>query len=138
MIAITGNPKSTLAITANAHIEASVTQEACPLGLAPTASTTAALVMGDALAIALLEVRGFTAQDFALSHPGGSLGRRLLLRIDSLMHTGEDIPRVLADCLLSDALIEVTRKRLGMTTVVDAQGYLIGRLHRWRFATRSR
>ncbi len=126
IIAITGNPKSTLAITANAHIEASVAQEACPLGLAPTASTTAALVMGDALAIALLEARGFTEHDFALSHPGGSLGRRLLLRIESLMHTGEDIPNVLTDCLLCDALIEVTRKRFGMTTVVNSEGYLMG------------
>lgn len=126
LIAITGKPESTLAITANVHIETSVAQEACPLGLAPTSSTTAALVMGDALAIALLEARGFTAQDFALSHPGGSLGRRLLLHIDTIMHTGNDIPAVTADCLLSNALIEVTRKRLGMTTIVDSNGCLIG------------
>jgi arabinose-5-phosphate isomerase len=126
MIALTGKPKSTLASSANIHIDVSVTQEACPLGLAPTSSTTATLVMGDALAIALLEARGFTAQDFAYSHPGGALGRRLLLRIDSLMHTGADIPMVTADCLLSDALVEVTHKRLGMTTIVDHQGYLLG------------
>jgi len=125
-IALTGKPDSTLAVTANVHIDVSVAQEACPLGLAPTASTTAALVMGDALAVALLEARGFTAQDFALSHPGGSLGRRLLLHIDSLMHAGEYIPMVKADCLLSDALLEVTRKRLGMTTIVDDKGCLIG------------
>ena len=104
------------------HIEVSVTQEACPLGFAPTASTTAALVMGDALAIALLEARGFTAKDFALSHPGGSLGRRLLLHIDTFMHTGENIPSVSEDCLLNDALIEMSRKRLGMTTVINGQG----------------
>lgn len=126
MIALTGNSKSTLAMSANAHIEVSVMKEACPLGLAPTASTTAALVMGDALAIALLEARGFTAEDFALSHPGGSLGRKLLLRIDSLMHIGADLPQVREDCRLSDALIEVTSKRLGMTTVIDSQGRLAG------------
>jgi arabinose-5-phosphate isomerase len=126
LIAVTGNAKSTLGLSADIHIEVSVTQEACPLGLAPTSSTTAALVMGDALAIALLEARGFTAQDFALSHPGGSLGRRLLLRVDALMHTGAEIPMVTADCKISDALIEITRKRLGMTTVVDANGYLCG------------
>lgn len=126
IIAITGNPGSTLAVNASVHIEINVAQEACPLGLAPTASTTAALVMGDALAIALLEARGFSAKDFALSHPGGSLGRRLLLHIDSLMHTGESIPSVPANCLLSDALLEVSRKRLGMTTVVDEQGCLLG------------
>lgn len=126
IIAITGKPASTLAICANVHIEVSVREEACPLGLAPTSSTTAALVMGDALAIALLEVRGFTAQDFALSHPGGTLGKRLLLHIDSLMHTGKDIPLVKANCPLSVALQEMTKKRLGMTTIVDNQGRLIG------------
>lgn len=126
LIAITGKPESSLATHVNIHLEASVVQEACPLGLAPTASTTAALVMGDALAIALLEIRGFTAQDFALSHPGGSLGRRLLLHIDSLMHKGANIPQVAPDCLLSEALIEITHKRLGMTTVVNTQGHLMG------------
>lgn len=126
MIAITGKPDSTLALCANVHIEVSVTQEACPLGLAPTSSTTAALVMGDALAIALLEARGFTAQDFALSHPGGSLGKRLFTHIDSIMHTGDSIPRVKPDCLLNQALYEVSRKKLGMTTVVDDNGCLVG------------
>lgn len=126
IISITGKADSTLAMCATVHIEVSVAQEACPLGLAPTSSTTAALVMGDALAIALLEARGFTAQDFALSHPGGALGRRLLLYIDSLMHTGLNIPKVKAECLLSDALIEISSKRLGMTTVVNEQGGLIG------------
>ncbi len=126
IIAITGKPESTLAVIANIHIEISVQQEACPLGLAPTSSTTAALVMGDALAIALLEARGFTAQDFALSHPGGALGKRLLLHVDSLMHTGNDIPKVKEDCLISHALLEVTRKRLGMTIIVNHSDHLLG------------
>jgi arabinose-5-phosphate isomerase len=126
LIAMTGNPKSTLSQAATASINVSVEKEACPLGLAPTASTTAALVMGDALAIALLETRGFTEEDFARSHPGGVLGRRLLLLIDDLMHTGDAIPRVPADTLLSDALMEMTRKGLGMTAVVDATGRLSG------------
>ncbi|MEZ5542988.1 MAG: KpsF/GutQ family sugar-phosphate isomerase [Pseudomonadota bacterium] len=126
LIAMTGNPHSTLALAATASINVSVEKEACPLGLAPTASTTAALAMGDALAVALLETRGFTAEDFARSHPGGTLGRRLLLLIDDLMHTGDAIPRVTADTLLSDALVEMTRKGLGMTAVVDAAGKLLG------------
>jgi arabinose-5-phosphate isomerase len=126
LISLTGKPESTLALCADINIEVSVSQEACPLGLAPTSSTTASLVMGDALAIALLEARGFTAQDFALSHPGGALGKRLLMHIDSLMHTGEDIPRVKPHCLLSHALGEISRKRLGMTTVVDDLGRLVG------------
>jgi len=126
LIAMTGNPQSTLSQAATASINVSVEKEACPLGLAPTASTTAALVMGDALAIALLETRGFTEEDFARSHPGGVLGRRLLLLIDDLMHTGDAIPRVSADTLLSDALMEMTRKGLGMTAVVDATGRLSG------------
>jgi len=126
LIAMTGNPHSTLALAASANINVGVEKEACPLGLAPTASTTAALVMGDALAVALLETRGFTAEDFARSHPGGTLGRRLLLLIDDLMHTGEAIPRVTANTLLSDALMEMTRKGLGMTAVVDADGRLAG------------
>ncbi len=126
LIAMTGNPQSTLALAATASINVSVEKEACPLGLAPTASTTAALAMGDALAIALLETRGFTEEDFARSHPGGALGRRLLLLIDDLMHTGDAIPHVTPDTLLSDALVEMTRKGLGMTAVVDADGKLAG------------
>lgn len=126
MICMTGNPTSTLAKMATAHIDVSVTQEACPLGLAPTASTTAALAMGDALAIALLEVRGFTAEDFALSHPGGALGRRLLLHIEDVMRTGDAIPCVGTTTLLSEALVEMTRKGLGMTAVLDDEGHLAG------------
>lgn len=126
LIAMTGNPRSTLAGAATAHINVSVEKEACPLGLAPTASTTAALAMGDALAVALLESRGFTEEDFARSHPGGALGRRLLLLIDDLMHTGDAIPVVNLDTPLSAALVEMSRKGLGMTAVVDAQGRLAG------------
>ena len=100
--------------------------EACPLGLAPTSSTTATLVMGDALAVALLEARGFSAEDFAFSHPGGSLGRRLLLRVSDIMHTGDQIPQVAEGTTLSGALLEITRKGLGMTTVVNAAGTLTG------------
>jgi len=126
LVALTGNPQSTLARMADAHIDVSVAQEACPLDLAPTASTTAALVMGDALAIALLEARGFTHEDFARSHPGGRLGRRLLLLIDDVMRTGEDVPVVAPGTLLSEALVEVTRKGLGMTAIVDPQRRLLG------------
>ena len=126
LIAMTGNPQSTLSQAATANINVSVEKEACPLGLAPTASTTAALAMGDALAVALLESRGFTEEDFARSHPGGTLGRRLLLLIDDLMHTGDTMPRVGIDTPLTDALMEVTRKGLGMTAVVDDQGKLTG------------
>jgi arabinose-5-phosphate isomerase len=126
LIAMTGNLKSTLAKSASAAIHVQVEREACPLDLAPTASTTAALVMGDALAIALLEARGFTKEDFARSHPSGALGRRLLLLIDDLMHTGEAIPAVGPDTLLINALMEMTRKGLGMTAVVDADHRLIG------------
>jgi arabinose-5-phosphate isomerase len=126
IIALTGKPQSTLAIVANVHIDVSVHQEACPLGLAPTSSTTAALVMGDALAIALLEARGFTAQDFALSHPGGALGKKILLYVDSVMHTDNEIPKVKADCLLSTTLLEITHKQFGMTTIVDHQDHLEG------------
>ncbi len=126
LIALTGRPASRLATAASVHIDVSVVKEACPLGLAPTASTTATLAMGDALAVALLEARGFTAEDFALSHPAGALGRRLLLRIDDLMHTGEATPQVAADATLSEALLEMTRKGLGMTTVVDAGGRICG------------
>ena len=126
LITLTGNPRSRLAQAAEANLDVSVEKEACPLGLAPTASTTAALAMGDALAVALLESRGFTEEDFARSHPAGSLGRRLLLRIEDLMHTGDALPRVMADASLSDALLEISHKGLGMTTVVDAQGQLLG------------
>ncbi len=126
LISVTGNPLSTLALTANINIDVSVEKEACPLGLAPTSSTTATLVMGDALAIALLQKRGFTAEDFALSHPGGSLGRRLLLKVDQIMITGDNIPKISVDALLKTALIEITQKKLGMTTVVDKAGCLAG------------
>lgn len=126
LIAMTGNPASTLARAATVHIDVSVPQEACPLGLAPTASTTATLAMGDALAIALLEARGFTAEDFARTHPGGRLGRRLLLLIRDIMHTGEAVPQVRAGTLLRDALVEMTRKGLGMTAVVDGEERVLG------------
>jgi arabinose-5-phosphate isomerase len=126
LIAMTGNPESTLAREATASITVRVAKEACPLDLAPTASTTAALAMGDALAIALLESRGFTEEDFARSHPGGALGRRLLLLIDDLMHTGDTMPVVQPDTPLSNALMEMTRKGLGMTAVVDGAGQLAG------------
>lgn len=125
-IALTGKPNSTLAKSATAHLDVSVEKEACPLGLAPTSSTTATLVMGDALAIALLEARGFTAEDFALSHPGGSLGRRLLLRVHDIMHTQNEIPFVAENASMSDALVEMTNKGLGMTAVCDAQQRIIG------------
>lgn len=126
LISITGNPKSTLSRSADANLNVAIAVEACPLGLAPTSSTTAALVMGDALAISLLEARGFSAEDFAFSHPGGSLGRRLLLKVSDIMHTGNDIPQVSGDTKLHQALLEVTRKRLGMTAVIDDQGILQG------------
>ena len=126
LIAMTGNPASTLARAATVHIDVSVPQEACPLGLAPTASTTATLAMGDALAIALLEARGFTAEDFARTHPGGRLGRRLLLLIRDLMHTGEAVPKVREGTLLRDALVEMTRKGLGMTAIVDGEERVLG------------
>ncbi|AKH20608.1 KpsF/GutQ family sugar-phosphate isomerase [Sedimenticola thiotaurini] len=126
LIAMTGNPNSNLARQADVHIDVSVEQEACPLNLAPTSSTTATLAMGDALAIALLEARGFTEQDFARSHPGGSLGRRLLLMVSDVMVTGEQIPRVPEQASLKDALLEMTRKGMGMTGVIDDQGRLSG------------
>lgn len=126
LITLTGNPGSRLARAADANIDVTVAKEACPLGLAPTASTTASLAMGDALAIALLESRGFTEEDFARSHPAGSLGRRLLLRIEDLMHTGEAVPRVGETATLSEALLEMSRKGLGMTTVVDQAGRVSG------------
>jgi len=126
LIAMTGRPQSTLAQAAHVHLDVGVNQEACPLALAPTSSTTAALVMGDALAVALLDARGFTADDFARSHPAGSLGRRLLLRIADIMHTGDSLPRVGAEASLSAALLEMSRKRLGMTAIVDADNHLLG------------
>ncbi|MFC5743677.1 KpsF/GutQ family sugar-phosphate isomerase [Dyella tabacisoli] len=126
LIAITGNDQSSLATQADLHLDTSISVEACPLGLAPTASTTAALVMGDALAIALLEARGFTSEDFARSHPAGSLGRRLLMHIGDVMHTGDGIPVVNEDASLTQALMEMTRKHLGMTAVVDAERRLLG------------
>ncbi|WP_336366305.1 KpsF/GutQ family sugar-phosphate isomerase [Marinobacter sp. C2H3] len=126
LISMTGNPDSVLAKEAEANLDVSVAMEACPLGLAPTSSTTATLVMGDALAVALLEARGFSAEDFAFSHPGGSLGRRLLLKVSDIMHTGERLPTVTEGTSLSSALLEMSRKGLGMTTVVDGAGKLVG------------
>ncbi|SJM92990.1 D-arabinose 5-phosphate isomerase [Crenothrix polyspora] len=126
LIAMTGNPASTLAQEATVHINVSVAQEACPLGLAPTSSTTAALVMGDALAVSLLEARGFTRDDFALSHPGGSLGKRLLLRVSDIMHVGDNVPVVSASALISTALLEMTEKKLGMTAIVDTERRVVG------------
>ena len=126
LISLTGNPASPLAQAASVNLDVSVEKEACPLDLAPTASTTAALAMGDALAISLLEVRGFTADDFARSHPGGKLGRRLLLLIDDLIHTGERVPRVPTGTLICDALLEMTRKGLGATAVVDGDNQVQG------------
>lgn len=126
LICLTGNPASPMATMASAHLDGSVKEEACPLGLAPTSSTTVALVLGDALAMALLEARGFTPEEFAFSHPGGKLGRRLLLKVKDVMHGGEAIPRVGPQTLLRDALLEISRKGLGMTTVVDAAGILCG------------
>ena len=126
LIAMTGNPGSTLARAAAVNLDISVPEEACPLGLAPTASTTAALVMGDALAVALLEARGFTAEDFARSHPAGSLGRRLLLHISDVMHAGSEVPRVGITASASEALVEMSRKRLGMTAVVGDDDRLLG------------
>lgn len=126
LISFTGNPGSTIAKSSDIHIDATVVEEACPLGLAPTSSTTVALVLGDALAMALLEARGFTSEDFASSHPGGQLGRRLLLKVADIMHTGEAIPKVPINTMLSDALLEMTSKGFGLTTVVDEGGHLCG------------
>ena len=126
VISMTGKPSSTLAQDTDCHLDISVEKEACPLDLAPTSSTTATLVMGDALAIALLEARGFTAEEFAFSHPGGSLGRRLLLKVENLMHSGDSMPRVHPQTSLSEALMTVTQKGLGMTTVIDDDGILQG------------
>ncbi|MDP4490442.1 KpsF/GutQ family sugar-phosphate isomerase [Pseudoalteromonas piscicida] len=126
VISMTGNPSSTMARNATVHLCVKVSKEACPLGLAPTASTTATLVMGDALAVALLEARGFTADDFALSHPGGSLGRRLLLTVADVMHQGDAIPMVKSHCTVKEALFEMSAKSLGMTAIVDESSQLQG------------
>ncbi len=126
LISMTGNNNSTLAKVADVHICIKVTNEACPLGLAPTSSTTASLVMGDALAVALLHARDFTADDFALSHPGGSLGKRLLLRIEDIMHKGDRVPVVYEQALIKEALMEMSLKGLGMTAVVDNKQKLVG------------
>lgn len=126
LIALTGNKESILAKAATEHLDVSIKQEACPLGLAPTTSTTVALVMGDALAIALLQARGFSAEDFARSHPGGALGKRLLLHIDDLYHKGDQLPLVYETATVSSALIEVTDKKLGMTCVINKYGSLTG------------
>ncbi len=126
LIVMTGAPDSTLARAATVVLDVSVPEEACPLNLAPTASTTATLAMGDALAVTLLEARGFTAEDFARSHPGGTLGRRLLLRVEDVMRTGADLPRVFPDTPLRDALLEISRKGFGMTVIVDAEDRVLG------------
>jgi len=125
IVAMTGNPRSPLGQAADVHLDVSIRTEACPLGLAPTASTTAALAMGDALSMALLEQRGFTVEDFAVLHPGGRLGKKLL-RVEDVMHTGDDVPRVLPGTRMKDVLFEMTRKRLGVTTVAEADGTLRG------------
>jgi arabinose-5-phosphate isomerase len=126
LLSMTGNPKSTMAQAADIHLDISVEEEACPLKLAPTASTTATLAMGDALAVALLEKRGFTAEDFARSHPSGSLGKRLLLRVSDVMRTGDRVPAVDASVTLRDALLEMTDKGLGMTAIVDDRNSILG------------
>lgn len=126
LISLTGNPDSTLAKNSDVVINVGVAEEACPLGLAPTASTTAALAMGDALAVALLDKRGFKEEDFACFHPGGALGKRLLLRVKDLMHTGDDIPRVTEQTLLKDAIYEISSKKMGVTAVLDQNGILVG------------
>ncbi|MFY1666489.1 KpsF/GutQ family sugar-phosphate isomerase [Pseudomonas sp. Pseu.R1] len=126
VISLTGNPESALAKAAEVNLNASVKNEACPLNLAPTSSTTAALVMGDALAIALLDARGFTAEEFAFSHPGGALGRRLLLKVEHVMHCGDDLPLVSRGTLLRDSLMVMTRKGLGMAAIVEPDGRLAG------------
>ena len=126
LLSITGNPKSTMAKAADVHLDISVNEEACPLNLAPTASTTATLAMGDALAVALLNSRGFTAEDFARSHPSGNLGKRLILRVSDIMHSGDRIPAVMSDVSLRDGLMEMTDKGLGMTAVVSDDRTLEG------------
>jgi arabinose-5-phosphate isomerase len=126
LVTMTGDSNSVLARTADVNLDVSVKKEACPLDLAPTSSTTVCLVVGDALAIALLEARGFTTEDYAFSHPGGALGRKLLLKVEDVMHSGDTIPRVTLDTTLDNALYEVSTKGLGMTSVLDADGRLTG------------
>ena len=126
LIALTGNEKSTIAQSADVHLDAAVDAEACPLGLAPTASTTAALALGDALALALLDARGFSVEDFARSHPGGALGRRLLTRVSDVMRTGNALPRGAVTATLAEAIVEMTAKGMGMTAVVDEQNRIAG------------
>ncbi|AHE99306.1 KpsF/GutQ family sugar-phosphate isomerase [Thioalkalivibrio paradoxus] len=126
LIALTGNPRSRLATEATVHLDISVEREACPLGLAPTSSTTATLAMGDALAVAVLDARGFTADDFARSHPGGRLGRRLLIHVGDIMRTGDAIPRIHAGALLRDALLEISHKGLGMVVICSDDGRIEG------------
>ncbi len=140
IIALTGNPESTLAKNSDVAIDVSVKEEACPLGLAPTASTTATLAMGDALAVALLDQRGFKEEDFACFHPGGALGKRLLLRVRDLMHAGNAIPLVSESTLIKDAIYEISSKKMGVTAVVNASGNLVGvisdgDLRRWMETT---
>ena len=126
IISVTGKPQSTMAKHAQVHLCIQVPEEACPLGLAPTSSTTATLVMGDAIAVALLQAKGFTKDDFALSHPGGSLGRRLLLKVSDVMHKGEDLPLVKHDICITEALYEISKKGLGMTAIIDDTQQLVG------------
>ena len=126
LISMTGNPASSLARSADVHLDAAVTKEACPMGLAPTASTTAALALGDALAVALLDAKGFGAEDFARSHPGGSLGRRLLTHVRDIMRSGERLPMVHEDAMLSDAILEISKKGVGMTAIVDTEQRVLG------------
>lgn len=126
IISMTGKPQSNMAKLADIHLQITVPKEACPIQLAPTSSTTATLVMGDALAMALMQARGFTAEDFALSHPGGALGRKLLLKLSDIMHTGEDLPLVTPNTVVRDALLEISQKGLGMTAVVDDHQQLVG------------
>jgi arabinose-5-phosphate isomerase len=126
LISMTGNVSSNLALVADAHLNTAVDKEACPMNLAPTASTTAALAMGDALAIALLDAKGFGAEDFARSHPGGSLGRRLLTHVYDIMRSGERVPMVLEEAMLSDAILEMSKKGVGMTAIIDSDKYVLG------------
>jgi arabinose-5-phosphate isomerase len=126
LISMTGNPASSLAKVADVHLNSAVDKEACPMGLAPTASTTAALALGDALAVALLDAKGFGADDFALSHPGGSLGRRLLTRVSDIMRSGERLPMIRENAMLGDAILEISKKGVGMTAIVDAGQHVLG------------
>ncbi|MFC3023211.1 arabinose-5-phosphate isomerase KdsD [Vibrio zhugei] len=126
IISLTSQPTSTMAQLSDIHLQISVPQEACPLGLAPTTSTTVTLVMGDALAIALLRARGFTSEDFAMSHPGGALGRKLLLKLSDIMHTGDELPQVSPNTFIRDALLEISQKGLGMTAITDQHNTLLG------------